>query len=161
MRHSISLPLLALLAAGAPRLAGQAAPAALVVDSAGIAAVRGSYMRLFAAGDAAGLAALFTADGTNDQFGAPRMKGRAQIEAGLKAAFGMQAPKSLEIVPLQITPAGNSLAAEIGTYHEMDTAKGKTVHQWGRYVVSIAKDSAGAWRLGYLMGFPDSVKTDK
>lgn len=161
MRHSISLPLLALLAAGAPRLAAQGISTTPGVDSAGIAAVRGNYMRLFAAGDAAGLAALFAPDGTIDQYGAPRMKGRAQIEAGLKAAFGMQQPVSLAITPLVITPAGPALAGEIGTYHETDTAKGKTVHAWGRYVVSIGRDSTGTWQLRYLMGFPDSTKTDK
>jgi uncharacterized protein (TIGR02246 family) len=161
MRQSISLPLLALLAAGVPRLSAQGISTTPGVDSAGIAVVRNSYMKLFAAADVAGLAGLFTPDGTIDQFGAPRMKGRAAIEAGFKAAFGMQQPKSLEIVPLRITPATASLAAEIGTYHEMNTLKGKTVHAWGRYVVSLAKDSTGAWHLGYVMGFPDSTKTDK
>jgi ketosteroid isomerase-like protein len=118
-------------------------------------------MRLFAAADAAGLAGLFTSDGTVDQFGVPRMKGRTQIEAGFKTAFGVQQPKSLDIVPLRLTPATPNLVGEIGTYHEMDVLKGKTVHVWGGNVVSIAKDSTGAWRLGYVMGFPDSTKTDK
>jgi ketosteroid isomerase-like protein len=161
MRHSISLPLFALLAAGVPRLSAQGISTTPGVDSAGIAVVRNSYMKLFASADAAGLSGLFAPNGTIDQFGAPRMKGRAEIEAGFKAAFGMQQPKSLEIVPLRLTPATASLAAEIGTYHQMDTLKGKTVHAWGRYVVSLTKDSTGTWRLGYLMGFPDSVKTDK
>lgn len=161
MRHSISLPLLALLAAAAPSLAAQGTSPTPGVDSAGIAGVRNNYMRLFAAADAAGLAALFAADGAIDQFGAPRMKGRAQIEAGLKAAFAMQAPVSLEITPLRITPASDVLAGEIGTYHETDTAKGKTVHVWGRYVVSLGKDSTGTWQLRYVMGFPDSTRTDK
>jgi uncharacterized protein (TIGR02246 family) len=161
MRHSVSLSLLALLAAGASGLSAQGISTTPGVDSAGIAAVRNNYMKLFAAGDAAGLAGLFIPDGTIDQFGVPRMKGRTQIEAGFKTAFGMQQPKSLDIVPLRITPATASLVGEIGTYHEMDTLNGKTVHAWGRYVVSMAKDSTGAWRLGYVMGFPDSTKTDK
>ena len=161
MRHSISLPLLALLAAGAPCLAAQAASPTPVVDSAGLATTRASYMRLFAAADATGLAALFAEAAGLDQFGTPRMKGRAQIEAGFKAAFGMQKPISLEIAPLRITAATSSLAAEIGTYHEMDSLKGKTVHAWGRYVVSLGKDSTGTWRLQYLMGFPDSTRTDR
>lgn len=160
MRYSISLSLAAVLA-GAGGLAAQGAPAAPLKDIPGLAAVRSSYMRLYAAGDAAGLAALFAPDGTVDELGAPRMKGQAQIEAGLKGAFAMQAPKSLEIVPLSVTEASSALAGEIGTYHQMDTAKGKTVHTWGRYVVSAAKDTAGTWHLHYLMGFPDSTRTDK
>ena len=159
MRHTISL--LALLAAGAPTLAAQTVPSAPVVDSASLAMIRGKYMKLFAAGDATGLAALFTADGGIDAFAAPRMRGRAQIEAGLKAGFGMQQPVSLDIVPLRFAPASNSLTAELGTYHETDTVKGKTVHYWGRYVTSAAKDSTGAWKLKYLMAFPDSTKTAK
>lgn len=161
MRYSISLSLLALLVAGAPGLAAQGISTTPGVDTAGIAAVRNGYMKLYAAADAAGLAGLFTPDGTVDQFGAPRMKGRAAIEAGFKAAFGMMAPKSIEIAPLRITPATASLAAEIGTYHQMDDLKGKTAHTWGRYVVSLARDSTGTWHLGYVMGFPDSTKTDK
>ncbi|HEU5217436.1 MAG TPA: nuclear transport factor 2 family protein [Gemmatimonadales bacterium] len=161
MRHSISLPLLALLAAGTPRLAAQATPPAPVADSAGIAATRGNYSRLFAAGDAAGLAALYTEDATLDLFGAPRMRGRAAIEAGIKAAFGMQKPISLEITSTRLTPVDASAAAELGTYHQMDSVKTGILHSWGRYVSSMRRDSTGTWRLAYLMGFPDSTKTTK
>lgn len=161
MRYSIPLSLLALLAAGAPRLSAQGISTTPGVDSAGIAVVRNAYIKLYAAGDAAGLAGLFTPDGVVDQFNVPRMKGRAAIEAGFKTAFGMMQPKSIEITSVRITPATPVLAAEIGTYHQMDVLKGKTVHTWGRYVVSLARDSTGAWHLGYNMGFPDSTKTDK
>jgi len=161
MRPTISLSLAVVLMTGAAHLAAQGVPAAPLKDIPGLAATRASYMRLYAAGDAAGLAMLFSPDATVDEFGAPRMKGRAQIEAGLKAAFGMQTPKLLEIVPVSVTETSSTVAAEGGTYHQMDTAKGKAVHIWGRYVISAAKDTAGTWHLQYLMGFPDSTKTDK
>lgn len=161
MRYSVSLPLLALLAAASPRLSAQGISTTPGVDTAGLAATRDSYMRLFAAGDAAGLAALFADNGTIDQFGVPRMKGRAQIEAGFKSAFGMMKPVSLEIVPLQITPASATVAGEIGAYHQTGTVNGKTAHEWGRYVSSIGRDSTGPWRLRYIMAFADSNRTDK
>ena len=160
MRPIHALPLLALmLAAGAPRVAAQGVDTTAV--KAAIAATRDSYMRLYAAGDASGLAGHYATNAVVDLFGAPRMKGRAQIEAGIKAGFGMQKPVSLQINPVRTLPASGSLASEIGTYHQTDNANGKTVHTWGRFVISIGKDSTGAWRLNYLMSFPDSTRTDK
>ena len=161
MRHSIRFSLLVLLAAGATPVAAQTATVLPVADSAGLAANRNNYMRLYAAGDAAGIAALFAEDATLDMFGAPRMKGRSSIEAGLRAAFGIQKPVSVEIVPVGINAVSAAMASEIGTFHQTDQVNGKTVHSWGRYVTAIARDSSAAWRLQYLMVFPDSTRTDK
>jgi hypothetical protein len=166
MRHALALPAAALLLAGcAPKPAEQQAAAPAAVDSAavktGLDSLRAEYMRRFAAGDAAGIAGLYLAAGNFDFYGAPKMRGRAGIEAGLKAAFVAQKPISVDIVATATNARTNSDASEIGTYHEMDNVKGKTFHAWGRWVTSAAKDSTGAWRLAYLMAFPDSTKTDK
>ena len=113
------------------------------------------------AGDAAGIAALYSEAGAVDYYGAPPMRGQAGIEAGLKAGFAIQQPVFLEIVAARTTPVGDSRVGELGTYHSADRLNGKLVHSWGRWVTSAAKDSAGVWRLNYLMAFPDSQKTDK
>lgn len=123
--------------------------------------LRAQYMSRYAAGDAAGVAALYSEAGVIDFQGAPQMMGPAGIEAGLKAGFAVEKPVSLEIVSLLTVPIGDARAAERGTYHATGSLNGKTVHAWGRWVSSGVKDSTGAWRLNYLMAFPDSTKTDK
>ena len=156
--------LLFIAAACAPRPVDQAAAGA-VVDTAAIKvaldSVRGQYMRFYAARDAAGIAALYSEAGGIDFYGAPPMRGKAGIEAGLNAGFAVQKPVLLEIVAMRTTPIGDARVGELGTYHTMDSLNGKAVHAWGRFVTSGAKDSTGAWRLNYLMAFPDSTKTDK
>ncbi len=154
------------VAACAPKPAEPPAAAALAtVDQAAVKpamdSIRAQYMRLQAAGDAAGIAGLFTPDGAIDFFEAPPMRGRAAIEAGLKAGFGMRKPISLEIVATATNAVNPSTATELGTYHEMDSVKGKTYHAWGRWVTSDVRDSTGVWRLSYLMAFPDSTRQDK
>lgn len=167
MRHTLVFPLAALALAGCSPKPPEPPPAppAATVDQAAIKtaldSVRARYMRLQTAGDAVGVAALYTPDGVIDFFGAPRMQGRAGIEAGLRGAYSMQKPVVLEIVAANTRAPNATTAAEIGTYHEMDSVKGKMFHGWGRYVMSAAKDSTGAWKLSYLMAFPDSTRTDK
>jgi hypothetical protein len=165
MRRILALPAAALLlAACSPKPAEQqAAPAA--VDNAavksGLDSLRAHYMRFYAGGDATGIAGLYLETGAIDFYGAPKMRGRAGIDSGLKAAFAAQKPISLDIVAVATNARTNSDGSEIGTYHSMESAKGKTVQAWGRWVSSAVKDSTGAWRLAYLMAFPDSTKTDK
>jgi len=159
MRPTLSL--LALLAACAPAPANPPSapdPAALktAMDS-----IRTEYMRLAAAADATGIAALYTEDAAIDFFGAPKMRGRAEIEAGTKAAFSMQKPVMLEIVATQTSAIAPGLATELGRFHGMDSVSGKVLHSWGRWISSARQDSTGAWKLAYLMAFPDSQKTDK
>jgi ketosteroid isomerase-like protein len=151
-------------AACTPAAVDQAAAPGMVDTAATKAAMdglRAQYMSRYAAGDAAGLAALYNENGTIDFRGAPQMVGPAGIEAGLKAGFGIEKPGTLEIVSQMTVPIDDSRAVERGTYHSTGTLNGKTVHNWGRWASSGAKDSTGAWRLNYLMAFADSTKTDK
>jgi len=113
------------------------------------------------AGDASSVAALYTDDATLDAYGAPRSHGRAAIEAGLKAEYGMRKFTLSEATPVATTVRTNTDGSEIGTYHDMFDAGGKKNHEWGRYVVGFTKGTDGKWRLTYLMAFPDSTKTDK
>lgn len=164
MRSTFLIPILGVIAACTPAAVDQAAAPAAVDTAATKAALdglRGQYMARYAAGDAAGLAALYNENGTIDFQGAPQMVGPAGIEAGLKAGFAVEKPVSLEIVSAMTVPLDDSRAVERGTYHSTGTLKGKAVHNWGRWASSGSKDSTGAWRLNYLMAFPDSTKTDK
>ena len=143
--------------------AGSAAIAKVDTAAAkpGIDSLRASYSRLQMAGDATGVAALYTEDATLDVYGAPRSHGRAAIEAGLKADYGMRKFTLSEATPIATDVRTNTDGSEIGTYHDMFDAGGKKNHEWGRYVVGFTKGTDGKWRLTYLMAFPDSTKTDK
>lgn len=163
-RTSMGFSLLFFFAACTPAPVDQAAAPGMVDTAATKAALdglRAQYMSRYAAGDAAGLAALYNENGTIDFQGAPQMVGPAGIEAGLKAGFAVEKPVSLEIVSAMTVPLDDSRAVERGTYHSTGSLNGKAVHNWGRWASSGSRDSTGAWRLNYLMAFPDSTKTDK
>jgi ketosteroid isomerase-like protein len=154
-----------LLAACAPKPETPAAPVVAAIDSAavaaGVAGVRTKYAAAELAGDAAAVAALHTEAATVDIFGAPSMHGNAAILAGLQADYASRKYTVAEITPVQLTIRSNDAAAELGTYHAMHDAKGKKDHEWGRYVVSLVKGTDGAWKLAYVMAFPDSIKPAK
>lgn len=165
MRYPAFIPVAALLVAAACTPKASDTPAVVAVDTAaavsGINALRSSYPPAQIAGDAAAVAALFTEDATLDFYGIPRLKGRANIEAGLKQDYGMRKFTVTEITPIQTMVRSNEDGSEIGTYHDMYDVKGAKTHEWGRYVVGVRKDADGKWRLSYLMSFPDSTKVEK
>lgn len=164
LRHP-TIPALALLlsAACTPKPADSGATAA--VDTAAfktsLDSLRTRYIALRTAGDATGLAGLYTEDAGVDQFGLPRLRGRAAIEAAFKADYAVRKYPVLEIMPINAMARTNTDGSEIGTYHEMSDSSGTKVHAWGRYLVAFSKDSVGQWRLQYLIGFPDSTKVEK
>ncbi|HEV8148966.1 MAG TPA: nuclear transport factor 2 family protein [Gemmatimonadales bacterium] len=153
----------ALAAACAPQ-GGQPAVMATVDTAAaktGIDSTRARYVTLQLAGDATGVAGLYTEDATLDLYGMPRQHGRAAIEAAIKGDYGMRKYTVTEITPLNVAVRTNEDASELGTYHDMHDAKGVKDHEWGRYVAGIRKGADGMWRLSYLMAFPDSTKVEK
>lgn len=158
----VTLAAVAGLAACAPREG--ATGGAMAVDTAavksGVDSTRARYSRMDLAGDASMASQLFTEDATLDLYGVPRTRGRANIEAVLKADFGNRKFTRSDITPVQTFYLSNMSASEIGTYHGMFEAGGATNHEWGRYVVGLAKGADGLWRLDYLMSFPDSSKRE-
>lgn len=151
------------LAACAPKPAEPAAEAP--VDQAAVRteldALRAQYRDVQLAGNAAGTAALFAETAAVDFHGAPPMRGRAAIEAGMAASYGLGTWEAVEISAEQTMARTNANATEVGTYHNAQRINGKLTHNWGRWAGGSAKDSTGAWRLNYLIAFPDSTKVDK
>jgi ketosteroid isomerase-like protein len=164
LRHA-TIPAVALLLAAActPKPADSGATA--VVDTAafktGLDSLRTHYIAARTAGDPSALAALYTEDAGVDQYGLPRLRGRAAIEAAFKADYATRKYTVLEIMPLSSEARTNTEGSEIGTYHEMSDSSGTKGHAWGRYLVAFSKDSTGQWRVQYLIGFPDSTKVEK
>ena len=165
MRLSLMLSLVAaaLAAACAPKSSAPAAAATVdtAAATAGIVATRTKYSALQIAGDATGIAGLFDENATLDIYGSPRTQGRASIEAAMKGLYGMRKFSVSDVSPIATTVRTSEDGSEIGTYHDMYEEKGAKTHEWGRYVVGLAKGTDGTWRLTYLMAFPDSIKVEK
>jgi len=118
--------------------------------SAQDAGVRGSidagnraFMDAAAKGDAAALAALYTADGEAFPPNGEMAKGRQAIQGMWKSALDSGIAK-VDLVTTEAQPAGANLAFEVGTY-ALQTKDGKTADR-GKYVVVWKKEN-GRWML--------------
>jgi uncharacterized protein (TIGR02246 family) len=122
-------------------LAGLIAPA--VAQKAEIEAMNAKWIELFNKGDFAGVAALYTDDGTALPPGSGMVKGRAAIGAMWKGmAEQVSDPK---LTTLDVKPLGPSAAREIGTF-SLKT-KGPTPQEvTGKYVVVWEKVGTD-WKL--------------
>jgi ketosteroid isomerase-like protein len=130
---SVSLALL--LAAGS-------ASAAQTGVRAAIEKANGAFTALLAKGDAAGLAALYTADGQVLPPNGDIASGAAGIQKVWQGAMDAGV-KSATLTTLDVT-AGGDLASETGKY-ELRGADGKVL-DGGKYVV-VWKREGGRWKI--------------
>ena len=122
-------------------LVGLIAPA--FAQRAEIEAVNAKWMELFNKGDFAGIASLYTDDGTAFPPGSAMVKGSAAIGAMWKSmAEQVSDPK---VTTLDVKPLGPSAAREIGTF-SLKT-KGPTPQEvTGKYVV-VWEKVGEHWKL--------------
>jgi uncharacterized protein (TIGR02246 family) len=122
-------------------LAALIAPAA--AQKAEIEAVNARWMALFNKGDFAGIAALYTDDGTVLPPGSGVVKGKVAIEAMWKnISEQVGDPK---VVTLDVKPLGASAAREIGTF-SLKTKDASQKEVTGKYVV-IWEKTGNDWKL--------------
>jgi uncharacterized protein (TIGR02246 family) len=126
-----------------------ACPAMAQSVKASIDQANQSFMSAFARGDAAGIAALYTAQATVLPPGGPMMKGRKDIEAFWKQA--MTGLKNLKLQAVDVQSFGTGAAREIGTF----TAEAGQQPVVGKYVVIWRKEGK-SWHLA-----TDIWNTDK
>ena len=106
-----------------------------------IAAANQSFMRAFARGDAAGMAALYTADGQLLPTHSDVVSGTQAIQTFWQAVMGMGITEaSLETVEVE---AHGDTAHEVGRYR-LGGESGPLDH--GKYIV-IWKRESGQWKL--------------
>jgi uncharacterized protein (TIGR02246 family) len=153
--------LLALAACAPPAKAPEAPPPppdpAVLRDA--IQAREKEWSAAFLAGNAAGVAALYTEDGAQVQASGDWYRGRDGITKAMQAQFDTIAVSAREDITEEVIPAGD-YAIEIGHYSYQGKSKvgAKPRSAAGRYMVLWRKDADGVWRLHRDIGDDASVK---
>jgi uncharacterized protein (TIGR02246 family) len=113
----------------------------------------------FLAGDAAGVAALYTEDGAQVQASGDWFRGRDGITKAMQTQFDTLAVTAREDITDEVFPAGDYVV-EIGHYSYQGTSKAgnKPRSAAGRYMVLWRKDTDGVWRLHRDIGSEASAK---
>jgi uncharacterized protein (TIGR02246 family) len=135
------------IAAFAAACAAPAAPDTTAEDTAAINALRSAWMTAYNAGDAAGLAALYTENASVMNAGEATVTGRAAIQAYYEGMFAQMTGTS--DVRSSAMAVSGAWAYDSGEYSGAMTPKagGDAMNRAGRYVVILQKDAAGTWHL--------------
>jgi len=102
----------------------------------------------FLAGNAAGIAGLYTEDGAQVQASGDAFRGRDGITKAMQSQFDTLAVTAREDITEEVF-AGGDYAVEVGRYSYQGTSKvgNKPRSGAGRYMVLWRKDADGVWRL--------------
>lgn len=129
----------------------QTGTAAQSGSSAAVKQIADDYVKAVRAGDAKAVAALYTETATEMPPNQPAVKGRVAIEQYYQKDF--TSPTKLtnfSLAHIETQEAGDT-AYDVGTYQQSITpAGGQPITDTGKYVV-IAKRTAGAWRIAYVI----------
>ena len=121
--------------------------AALGQDSGAEAAINEgavAWASAWNSGDAAALAAQYSAEAIVLAPGAEALEGQEAIQAGMQAAIEMGGGSKMEITPGEIIPVGMDHAIEVGSFVETGADGSHKDH--GKYVAVWAKVD-GSWKI--------------
>jgi len=127
---------------------GSNAPQTAAPDPKPINDLRDRYLMAFNAGDAAGVAALYTDDGITLPEFHPPVQGKAAIQQYLQDMFS-QATERLTLTSPDVKINGN-VAYETGSYSGTilpKAAGAKPMTDNGKYLVVLLKQMDGSWKL--------------
>lgn len=151
---------LAIAAACAPA-AEQAPPGPAPLDSAAARTIAESnlaqYSASVVAGDAEGVASLFSDDATVEYFGFPTTTGRANIQSLYSAAAATARTTSSDVKVGLANGSSAGLITAIGTTRESLDSAGVTLTNYWRWAGVMRQQGDGQWRWSYVIGFPDST----
>lgn len=108
--------------------------------------IQDDYIAAFDAGDAAGLASLWAADGTQ----APPLSetlDRAGVEAAYTASFAENGPMSLEVMRDGMLASGGMAVGWGGFMVNASTEEGAPMLSSGRYGIVIRQEPDGSWKI--------------
>jgi len=147
-KHLLGLVALAgsaMLAACGPAAPEVNAPA----DIAAVNTLRTTFLTAFNSGDAAGVAATYTANGTSSGNHEATVTGHDAILAAQKAQFDQMTAK-LDLMPDETMTFG-TMGHDYGRYKITMTMKagGATMSDEGHYVVLLEKQADGSWKVAH------------
>jgi len=155
MRNALFV--LALAAAGAPAAAQQSAAPDTAALRVTIQALTDRWASASLAGDAAGIANLFTENGTAAFFGMPTTSGRSNIQALIANLFAAAKVTTAKGTVGMVAAPGPGIATALGTYMEVLDSSGVTITNWWRWAAAYRQGPDGGWLMTYDMAFPDST----
>lgn len=104
------------------------------------------FAEIFKRGDAAGIAALYTADARLMPPDTPMLGGTEAITAFWQGAMNMGI-KEATLESIEVETSGDALATEIGKFTlSIEIPSGERVEQTGKYIV-LWKNDGGTWKL--------------
>jgi len=116
---------------------------ALAQSKAAIQTLNDQWCAAFNKGDAAALAAMYTADAYVLPAGAPMVKGRPDIQKFMSGA--VQQLGDIKITTLDVKPLGGNAAREIGT--ATFKIKGQTPQDGALKYAVVWQKEGGRWKL--------------
>jgi len=116
---------------------------ALAQSKAAIQTLNDQWCAAFNKGDAAALAAMYTADAYVLPAGAPMVKGRPDIQKFMSGA--VQQLGDIKITTLDVKPLGGNAAREIGT--ATFKTKGQTPQDGALKYAVVWQKEGGRWKL--------------
>jgi uncharacterized protein (TIGR02246 family) len=159
MRNALFVAV-ALAAACAPA-AEQPAAAPAAPDTAAVRvalqAAADQWASFAMAGDAAGIASLFTEDGTAAIFGMPTTTGRANIQAMMAGLFAAGKVTSAKATIEAVAAPVPGIATARGNYLEVVDSSGVTISNWWRWAAAYRQGPDGQWLTTFDMAFTDST----
>jgi uncharacterized protein (TIGR02246 family) len=131
-----------------PAAKGPEAPADPRALRDAIQAREREWSAAFRAGNAAGIANLYTQDGAQVEASGDWRRGRQGITKAMQAQFDTLAVTTREDITEEVIPAGDYVV-EIGHYGYQGTSKTGNAPRSaaGRYIALWRKDADGAWRI--------------
>lgn len=152
--------LLAAAACAPPAKATETPPVDPVALKDAIQAREKEWSAAFLAGNAAGVAALYSEDAVSIQPAGDSWSGRAAIEKGEQAQLDTLAVTAREDIAEEVISVGANFAVEVGHYSYQATSKTNKQPRAssGRYMVLWRKDADGVWRLLRDIGAEASAK---
>jgi uncharacterized protein (TIGR02246 family) len=148
MRFTMWLMVAALLATACGGTTQEEPAATAPPDPAPINELRNQYMTAYNAGDAAGVAALFTDDAVSMPDHHTAISGKAAIQQFMQEMF-TQYTANLTVTPGDTEISGD-IAHEHGTFTGTITPKtggGAPMMQSGNYLVVLKRQPDGSWRI--------------
>ena len=136
----------------------QTAPGDTAAARTAITALGAKLSAANIAGDAAGIAALFTEDARAEYAGFPSAVGRAAIQSTYETLFKTTKYKVWELVVKGVNAPTADVASAGGSVHQFGETNGKPSHMWWRWAAAYRKGADGQYKISFVMAFPDSTK---